>query len=55
MDRKLNSKVEKCLITKVRSGEGDLLFSHPKNMAAIQGVNAQICWLPKVEVPKVTG
>lgn len=35
-----NDKVEKCLITKVHSGGRDLLISQPKNMAAIQDVNA---------------
>lgn len=50
-----NEKVEKCLKPEVHSGGRDLLISHPKNMAAIQGVNAQICWLPKVAVHQVTG
>lgn len=47
-------KVEKRLVTEVGSGGRNLLSSHLKNMVAIQGVNAQICWLPKVAEPQVT-
>lgn len=50
----MNGKVEKYLITKVCSGGRALLVGHPKNTAAIQGVNAQICWLPQVAVTQVT-